>query len=340
MDDKMLENALQAALKAPEMPSGLNDRLAEKIGKSQKRSAAVFSITKKCASCAAIFLCALTVLSNSGGEMRSLLQRIPVIGSVSERLSFKQSEEAAPDTAAKKSPAPEDEVKKTAPEAVADGGAAEEDNAPLTESALPPVGDEAAEKTQQPKQPQQPKKTQTEKQAVQPKYTESEPQPKYDKAAAEQSVSAAADATNIERSEAEQSTDGAYSAGGAAAEVEDNSPVAAFSLSSAPDNAEECVLASGGGSSARADTSGGGGGMRSKSAYPTLAALFEDGYDYISAANGKIRSLLPEGAQFGGITGDEEFRISENGELILTLADGAESREFNLGRIENGRFAE
>lgn len=99
MDGKMLESALKNALEAPDLPQDLNARLMDKINKKQRKSALIFSITKKCGSFAAVFLCALTVLSNS--RRNAAAARRSRYRERFGRLTFRRSEEM-PDTSAKK----------------------------------------------------------------------------------------------------------------------------------------------------------------------------------------------------------------------------------------------
>ena len=354
MDDKMLESALKNALEAPDLPQGLNARLMDKINKKQRKSALIFSITKKCSSFAAVFLCALTVLSNSGEEMQQLLGRIPVIGSVSERLTFRRSEEL-PDTSAKKTRPAETkqdiqkDTAETAGNAAADS-AQPESGASAESIAQPPVKSETdAAHAQKPRtdtaakhkeaadvrkaspvQPENGNGASPEASKIQPEIGETAAQSKESKESSVHQPSAAPGVSSVSQ---ESSGISAFSldAGGSSAAKE-----------SAADSSENYMPktsgASGGGSSANTDLR-----MMRKSA---LGSLFVEGYDYISAANAKIRSQLPEGTEFGGINGGEDFYLTDGGDLIISVtiyepsSDMAESREFNLGKIANGRFAE
>lgn len=347
MDGKMLESALKNALEAPDLPQGLNARLMDKINKKQRKSALIFSITKKCSSCAAVFLCALTVLSNSGSEMQQLLGRIPVIGSVSERLTFRRSEEL-PDTSAKKTRPAEtkQDIQKDTAEAAGNAAA---------DSAQPESG-ASAESIAQP-----PVKSETDAAHAQKPRTDTAA--KHKEAADVRQASpvqpengngASPEASKIQPESGLQDIQSAESISpqqSAAPESDEfpkeNSAISAFSLDagdssaakeSAADSSENYMPktsgASGDGSPANTDLR-----MMRKSA---LGGLFAKGYDYISAANEIIRSQLPEGTEFGGINGGEAFYLTDGGDLIITvtLPDTDESREFNLGKIVNGRFAE
>lgn len=353
MDDKMLESALKNALEAPDLPQNLNARLMDKINKKQRKSALIFSITKKCSSCAAVFLCALTVLSNSGGEMQQLLGRIPVIGSVSERLTFRRSEEL-PDNSAKKTHPTEtkQDIQKdsaeTADSTAAADNAQPEISASAENAAQPqsPVKSEvAAAHTQKPRTDTAAKHKESadvrKASPVQPENSESvsqeapEIQPEIGETAAQSKESK------------ESSVHQPSAAPGVSSVSQESSGISAFSLDagdssaakeSAADSSENYMPktsgASGDGSSANTDLR-----MMRKSA---LGSLFVEGYDYISAANEIIRSQLPDGTKFSGINGSEDFHFSDGGDLIIavTLPDTDESREFNLGKIVNGRFAE
>lgn len=344
MDGKMLESALKNALEAPDLPQGLNARLMDKINKKQRKSALIFSITKKCSSCAAVFLCALTVLSNSGGEMQQLLGRIPVIGSVSERLTFRRSEEL-PDTSAKKTRPAETkqdiqkDTAETAGNAAADS-AQPESGASAESIAQPPVKSETdAAHAQKPRTDTAAKhKEAAEVRQASPVQPESASQ----EASKIQPESGLQDIQSDENIPQQQSA-----VPNAETFSKENSAISAFSLDagdasadkeSAADSSENYMPktsgASGDGSSANTDLR-----MMRKSA---LGSLFVEGYDYISVANEIIRSQLPEGTEFGGINGGEAFYLTDGGDLIITvtLPDTDESREFNLGKIVNGRFAE
>lgn len=344
MDDKMLESALKNALEAPDLPQDLNARLMDKINKKQRKGALIFSITKKCSSCAAVFLCALTVLSNSGGEMQQLLGRIPVIGSVSERLTFRRSEEM-PDTSAKKTRPAEtkQDIQKDTAEAAGNAAAdsAQPESGASAESiAQPPVKSETdAAHAQKPRTDTAAKhKEAADVRQASPVQPESASQ----EASKIQPESGLQDIQSDENIPQQQSA-----VPNAETFSKENSAISAFSLDagdasadkeSAADSGENFMTkatgASGGGSSANTDAR-----MMRKS---TLGGLFAEGYDYISAANAKIRSQLPEGTEFGGINGGEAFYLTDGGDLIITvtLPDTDESREFNLGKIVNGRFAE
>lgn len=341
MDGKMLESALKNALEAPDLPQDLNARLMDKINKKQRKSALIFSITKKCGSCAAVFLCALTVLSNSGGEMQQLLGRIPVIGSVSERLTFRRSEEM-PDTSAKKTRPAETkqdiqkDTAETAGNAAADS-AQPESGASAESIAQPPVKSETdAAHAQKPRTDTAAKhKEAADVRQASPVQPES----------ASQEASKIQPESGLQDIQSDENIPQQQSAAPESDEFpKENSAISAFSLDagdafadkeSAADSSENFMpKATGVSGEGSANTR-----MMRKSA---LGGLFAEGYDYISAANAKIRSQLPEGTEFGGINGGEAFYLTDGGDLIITvtLPDTDESREFNLGKIVNGRFAE
>lgn len=341
MDGKMLESALKNALEAPDLPQDLNARLMDKINKKQRKSALIFSITKKCGSFAAVFLCALTVLSNSGGEMQQLLGRIPVIGSVSERLTFRRSEEM-PDTSAKKTRPAEtkQDIQKDTAETAGNAAA---------DSAQPESG-ASAESIAQP-----PVKSETDAAHAQKPRTDTAAKHKeaadVRQASPVQPESASQEASKIQPESGLQDIQSAESISpqqSAAPESDEfpkeNSAISAFSLDagdastakeSAADSSENFMPKA-------TEVSGGGSANTRMMRKSTLGGLFAEGYDYISAANAKIRSQLPEGTEFGGINGGEAFHFSDGGDLIITvtLPDTDESREFNLGKVVNGRFAE
>lgn len=344
MDGKMLESALKNALEAPDLPQDLNARLMDKINKKQRKSALIFSITKKCGSFAAVFLCALTVLSNSGGEMQQLLGRIPVIGSVSERLTFRRSEEM-PDTSAKKTRPAETkqdiqkDTAETAGNAAADS-AQPESGASAESIAQPPVKSETdAAHAQKPR---------TDAAA---KHKEAADVRKASPVQPENGNGASPEASKIQPESGLQdiqSAEGISPQQSAAPESDEfpkeNSAISAFSLDAGDAFADKESAADSGENFMPKATEVSGGGsantrMMRKSA---LGSLFDEDYDYISAANAKIRSQLPEGTEFGGINGGEAFYLTDGGDLIITvtLPDADESREFNLGKIVNGRFAE
>lgn len=344
MDGKMLESALKNALEAPDLPQDLNARLMDKINKKQRKSALIFSITKKCGSFAAVFLCALTVLSNSGGEMQQLLGRIPVIGSVSERLTFRRSEEM-PDTSAKKTRPAETkqdiqkDTAETAGNAAADS-AQPESGASAESIAQPPVKSETdAAHAQKPR---------TDAAA---KHKEAADVRQASPVQPENGNGASPEASTIQPESGLQDIQSAESISpqqSAAPESDEfpkeNSAISAFSLDagdasadkeSAADSSENFMPKA-------TEVPGGGSANTRMMRKSTLGGLFAEGYDYISAANAKIRSQLPEGTEFGGINGGEAFYLTDGGDLIITvtLPDTDESREFNLGKIVNGRFAE
>lgn len=344
MDDKMLESALKNALEAPDLPQNLNARLMDKINKKQRKSALIFSITKKCGSFAAVFLCALTVLSNSGGEMQQLLGRIPVIGSVSERLTFRRSEEM-PDTSAKKTRPAETkqdiqkDTAETAGNAAADS-AQPESGASAESIAQPPVKSETdAAHAQKPRTDTAAKHKEA---ADVRKASPVQPESASQEASKIQPESGLQDIQSDENIPQQQPA-----VPNAETFSKEDSAISAFSLDagdastakeSAADSSENYMPktsgASGDGSSANTDLR-----MMRKSA---LGSLFDEDYDYISAANEIIRSQLPDGTKFSGINGSEDFHFLDGGDLIIavTLPDTDESREFNLGKIVNGRFAE
>lgn len=344
MDGKMLESALKNALEAPDLPQDLNARLMDKINKKQRKSALIFSITKKCGSFAAVFLCALTVLSNSGGEMQQLLGRIPVIGSVSERLTFRRSEEM-PDTSAKKTRPAETkqdiqkDTAETAGNAAADS-AQPESGASAESIAQPPVKSETdAAHAQKPR---------TDAAA---KHKEAADVRKASPVQPENGNGASPEASKIQPKSGLQDIQSAESISpqqSAAPESDEfpkeNSAISAFSLDAGDASADKESAADSGENFMPKATEVSGGGsantrMMRKSA---LGSLFDEDYDYISAANEIIRSQLPDGTKFSGINGSEDFHFSDGGDLIITvtLPDTDESREFNLGKIVNGRFAE
>ena len=344
MDGKMLESALKNALEAPDLPQDLNARLMDKINKKQQKSALIFSITKKCGSFAAVFLCALTVLSNSGGEMQQLLGRIPVIGSVSERLTFRRSEEM-PDTSAKKTRPAETkqdiqkDTAETAGNAAADS-AQPESGASAESIAQPPVKSETdAAHAQKPR---------TDAAA---KHKEAADVRKASPVQPENGNGASPEASKIQPESGLQDIQSAESISpqqSAAPESDEfpkeNSAISAFSLDAGEASADKESAADSGENFMPKATEVSGGGsantrMMRKSA---LGSLFDEDYDYISAANEIIRSQLPDGTKFSGINGSEDFHFSDGGDLIITvtLPDTDESREFNLGKIVNGRFAE
>ena len=341
MDDKMLESALKNALEAPDLPQNLNARLMDKINKKQRKSALIFSITKKCGSFAAVFLCALTVLSNSGGEMQQLLGRIPVIGSVSERLTFRRSEEM-PDTSAKKTRPAEtkQDIQKDTAEAAGNAAA---------DSAQPESG-ASAESIAQP-----PVKSETDAAHAQKPRTDTAAKHKeaadVRQASPVQPESASPEASTIQPESGLQDIQSAESispqqsaAPNAETFSKEDSAISAFSLDAGDASADKESAADSGENFMPKATGASGGDsantrMMRKS---TLRGLFAEGYDYISAANEIIRSQLPDGTKFSGINGSEDFHFSDGGDLIITvtLPDTDESREFNLGKIVNGRFAE
>ena len=344
MDGKMLESALKNALEAPDLPQDLNARLMDKINKKQQKSALIFSITKKCGSFAAVFLCALTVLSNSGGEMQQLLGRIPVIGSVSERLTFRRSEEM-PDTSAKKTrPAKtkqdiQKDTAETAGNAAADS-AQPESGASAESIAQPPVKSETdAAHAQKPR---------TDAAA---KHKEAADVRKASPVQPENGNGASPEASKIQPESGLQdiqSAEGISPQQSAAPESDEfpkeSSAISAFSLDAGDASADKESAADSGENFMPKATEVSGGGsantrMMRKSA---LGSLFDEDYDYISAANEIIRSQLPDGTKFSGINGSEDFHFSDGGDLIITvtLPDTDESREFNLGKVVNGRFAE
>lgn len=341
MDGKMLESALKNALEAPDLPQDLNARLMDKINKKQRKSALIFSITKKCGSFAAVFLCALTVLSNSGGEMQQLLGRIPVIGSVSERLTFRRSEEM-PDTSAKKTRPAETkqdiqkDTAETAGNAAADS-AQPESGASAESIAQPPVKSETdAAHAQKPRTDTAAKhKEAADVRQASPVQPESASQ----EASKIQPESGLQDIQSDENIPQQQSA-----VPNAETFSKEDSAISAFSLDagdastakeSAADSSENFMPKA-------TEVPGGGSANTRMMRKSTLGGLFAEGYDYISAANAKIRSQLPEGTEFGGINGGEAFYLTDGGDLIITvtLPDTDESREFNLGKIVNGRFAE
>lgn len=344
MDGKMLESALKNALEAPDLPQDLNARLMDKINKKQRKSALIFSITKKCGSFAAVFLCALTVLSNSGGEMQQLLGRIPVIGSVSERLTFRRSEEM-PDTSAKKTRPAETkqdiqkDTAETAGNAAVDS-AQPESGASAEGIAQPPVKSETdAAHAQKPR---------TDAAA---KHKEAADVRKASPVQPENGNGASPEASKIQPGSGLQDIQSSESISpqqSAAPEsdefLKENSAISAFSLDAGDASADKESAADSGENFMPKATEVSGGGsantrMMRKSA---LGSLFDEGYDYISAANEIIRSQLPDGTKFSGINGSEDFHFSDGGDLIITvtLPDTDESREFNLGKVVNGRFAE
>lgn len=344
MDGKMLESALKNALEAPDLPQDLNARLMDKINKKQRKSALIFSITKKCGSFAAVFLCALTVLSNSGGEMQQLLGRIPVIGSVSERLTFRRSEEM-PDTSAKKTRPAETkqdiqkDTAETAGNAAADS-AQPESGASAESIAQPPVKSETdAAHAQKPR---------TDTAA---KHKEAADVRKASPVQPENGNGASPEASKIQPESGLQdiqSAEGISPQQSAAPESDEfpkeSSAISAFSLDAGDASADKESAADSGENFMPKATEVSGGGsantrMMRKSA---LGSLFDEDYDYISAANEIIRSQLPDGTKFSGINGSEDFHFSDGGDLIITvtLPDTDESREFNLGKVVNGRFAE
>lgn len=344
MDGKMLESALKNALEAPDLPQDLNARLMDKINKKQRKSALIFSITKKCGSFAAVFLCALTVLSNSGGEMQQLLGRIPVIGSVSERLTFRRSEEM-PDTSAKKTRPAETkqdiqkDTAETAGNAAADS-AQPESGASAESIAQPPVKSETdAAHAQKPR---------TDAAA---KHKEAADVRKASPVQPENGNGASPEASKIQPESGLQDIQSAESISPQQSAVpesdefpKENSAISAFSLDAGDASADkESASDSGENFMPKATGVSGRGSantrMMRKSA---LGSLFDEDYDYISAANEIIRSQLPDGTKFSGINGSEDFHFSDGGDLIITvtLPDTDESREFNLGKVVNGRFAE
>ena len=344
MDGKMLESALKNALEAPDLPQDLNARLMDKINKKQRKSALIFSITKKCGSFAAVFLCALTVLSNSGGEMQQLLGRIPVIGSVSERLTFRRSEEM-PDTSAKKTRPAETkqdiqkDTAETAGNAAADS-AQPESGASAESIAQPPVKSETdAAHVQKPR---------TDAAA---KHKEAADVRKASLVQPENGNGASPEASKIQPESGLKDIQSAESISpqqSAAPESDEfpkeSSAISAFSLDAGDASADKESAADSGENFMPKATEVSGGGsantrMMRKSA---LGSLFDEDYDYISAANEIIRSQLPDGTKFSGINGSEDFHFSDGGDLIITvtLPDTDESREFNLGKVVNGRFAE
>lgn len=344
MDGKMLESALKNALEAPDLPQDLNARLMDKINKKQRKSALIFSITKKCGSFAAVFLCALTVLSNSGGEMQQLLGRIPVIGSVSERLTFRRSEEM-PDTSAKKTRPAEtkQDIQKDAAETAGNAAA---------DSAQPESG-ASAESIAQP-----PLKSETDAAHAQKprtdaaaKHKEAADVRKASPVQPENGNGASPEASKIQPESGLQdiqSAEGISPQQSATPESDEfpkeSSAISAFSLDAGDASADKESAADSGENFMPKATEVSGGGsantrMMRKSA---LGSLFDEDYDYISAANEIIRSQLPDGTKFSGINGSEDFHFSDGGDLIITvtLPDTDESREFNLGKVVNGRFAE
>lgn len=344
MDGKMLESALKNALEAPDLPQDLNARLMDKINKKQRKSALIFSITKKCSSFAAVFLCALTVLSNSGGEMQQLLGRIPVIGSVSERLTFRRSEEM-PDTSAKKTRPAEtkQDIQKDTAEAAGNAAAdsAQPESGASAESiAQPPVKSETdAAHAQKPR---------TDTAA---KHKEAADVRKASPVQPENGNGASPEASKIQPESGLQDIQSAESISpqqSAAPESDEfpkeNSAISAFSLDAGDASADKESAADSGENfmTKAAGASGGDSANTRMMRKSTLGSLFDEDYDYISAANAKIRSQLPEGTEFGGINGGEAFYLTDGGDLIIavTLPDTDESREFNLGKIVNGRFAE
>ena len=344
MDGKMLESALKNALEAPDLPQDLNARLMDKINKKQRKSALIFSITKKCGSFAAVFLCALTVLSNSGGEMQQLLGRIPVIGSVSERLTFRRSEEM-PDTSAKKTRPAETkqdiqkDTAETAGNAAADS-AQPESGASAESIAQPPVKSETdAAHAQKPR---------TDAAA---KHKETADVRKASPVQPENGNGASPEASKIQPESGLQDIQSAESISpqqSAAPESDEfpkeNSAISAFSLDAGDASADkESAADSGENFMPKATEVSGGGSANTRTMRKSaLGSLFDEDYDYISAANEIIRSQLPDGTKFSGINGSEDFHFSDGGDLIITvtLPDADESREFNLGKVVNGRFAE
>lgn len=344
MDGKMLESALKNALEAPDLPQDLNARLMDKINKKQRKSALIFSITKKCGSFAAVFLCALTVLSNSGGEMQQLLGRIPVIGSVSERLTFRRSEEM-PDTSAKKTRPAETkqdiqkDTAETAGNAAADS-AQPESGASAESIAQPPVKSETDAA-----HAQKPRTDAAAKHKEAADVRKASPVQRENGNGASQEASKIQPESDLKDIQSSESISPQQSAAPESDEFpKENSAISAFSLDAGDASADKESAADSGENFMPKATGVPGGGsantrMMRKSA---LGSLFDEDYDYISAANEIIRSQLPDGTKFSGINGSEDFHFSDGGDLIITvtLPDTDESREFNLGKVVNGRFAE
>ena len=344
MDDKMLESALKNALEAPDLPQNLNARLMDKINKKQRKSALIFSITKKCSSFAAVFLCALTVLSNSGGEMQQLLGRIPVIGSVSERLTFRRSEEM-PDTSAKKTRPAETkqdiqkDTAETAGNAAADS-AQPESGASAESIAQPPVKSETdAAHAQKPRTDTAAKHKEAadvrKASPVQPENGNGA-SPEASKIQPESGLQDIQSDENIPQQQSAVPNAETFS--------KEDSAISAFSLDAGDASADKESAADSGENfmTKAAGVSGGDSANTRMMRKSALGSLFDEDYDYISAANEIIRSQLPDDTKFSGINGSEDFHFSDGGDLIITvtLPDTDESREFNLGKIVNGRFAE
>ncbi len=99
MTDKEFDNLIKEALSADSVPQHLNDSLIFALRKKAQQKAKVLKFVKACSSCAAVFICAVTVISYYNTDVPSRTENTPEVkNTVTEKEEEVKREEAPPKT--------------------------------------------------------------------------------------------------------------------------------------------------------------------------------------------------------------------------------------------------
>lgn len=92
MDSKRLDALLEDALAPVSVPPQLQLQLNQKLVSARRKRLTVYRFTKVVSSCAAVFICALTVLANFNSDTRNFTYNIPGLGSFARLITFTSPE--------------------------------------------------------------------------------------------------------------------------------------------------------------------------------------------------------------------------------------------------------
>lgn len=140
MSDKELDNLIKDALITEDVPSSLNESVILSLKKKEKQKAKVLKFVKGCSSCAAVFICAVAIISYFEGDTKKYTDKIKEenisAGKVKEEIVISEKtneeEKVAPKITSEKST-----VKKEVPEKT--------QNASLSEDSSPAIVEESSE---------------------------------------------------------------------------------------------------------------------------------------------------------------------------------------------------
>jgi len=318
MSDKELDRIIKSALSSEAVPEGLNKSLLDRAEKKKSKNQKIVYITKWASSAAAVFICAVAVLSYFNSDMIEKTQ-IPKPQSriVSEEDSSPKNE-PSDEALLKEAPAPENRVTK-------------ENTEEKTRKEDFKTEDSLKDDT---------KDTVKEAPSLENNNTQ-----------ALTTVDSAVKEAPAPASEAELTTDSEESEPVAASEessefsaeaaTEENLPFSSRALNLEEENIEAYEENNITEESESAPIK-----ARGILEKPPLSSLFSDGYDYKTEIFTNIENQIKQSGgdffTFSKITGNEEYKIEHDGSLFIIFPEGSiapeehGSFEFYVGKLSGG----